>query len=55
VVPFGLSNAAPIFQSLSGLTKKAVPFKWGESQDKVFKELKDEFMAAPILKSADMS
>jgi RNase H-like domain found in reverse transcriptase len=55
VVPFGLSNAAPNFQSLSGLIKKAVPFKGGESQDKVFNELKDKLMAAQILKSADIS
>jgi RNase H-like domain found in reverse transcriptase len=46
-------NYSTIASPLSDLTKKAIPFKWGESQDKV--ELKDKLMAAPILKSADMS
>jgi RNase H-like domain found in reverse transcriptase len=48
-------NYSTIASPLSDLTKKAIPFKWGESQDKVFKELKDKLMTAPILMSADMS
>jgi RNase H-like domain found in reverse transcriptase/Reverse transcriptase (RNA-dependent DNA polymerase) len=45
------TKASPLID----LTKKAIPFEWGESQDKAFKELKDRVMTAPILKSADVS
>jgi hypothetical protein len=48
-------NYPTLASPLNDLTKKAIPFSWGESQDKVFKELKDKLMTAPILKSADMS
>jgi hypothetical protein len=33
-------NYSIIASPLSDLTKKAIPFKWAESQDKVFRELK---------------
>jgi hypothetical protein len=48
-------NYSTIASPLSSLTKKAIPFKWGESQDKAFTELRDRLMTAPILKSGDMS
>jgi RNase H-like domain found in reverse transcriptase len=48
-------NYSTIASPLSDITKKTIPFKWGESQDKVVKELKDKFRTSPILKSADMS
>jgi RNase H-like domain found in reverse transcriptase len=48
-------NYSTIASPLSDFAKKAIPFKWGESQDKEFEELKDKLMTAPILTSADMS
>jgi len=37
--------AAPI----NKLTNKVVPFKWGEAQDKAFKELKMKLTTTPLL------
>ena len=41
--------AAPINE----LTKKEVPFKWGEAQEKAFKELKMKLTTAPLLALLD--
>jgi hypothetical protein len=43
--------AAPINE----LTKKEVPFKWGEAQQKVFEELKMKLTTAPVLALPDFS
>jgi len=41
--------AAPINE----LTKKGVPFKWGEAQEKAFEELKMKLTIAPLLALLD--
>jgi hypothetical protein len=41
--------AAPINE----LTKKEVPFKWGEAQQKAFEELKTKLTTAPVLALPD--
>ena len=41
--------AAPINE----LTKKEVPFKWGEAQEKAFEELKMKLTTAPLLALLD--
>jgi len=43
------SIAAPINE----LTKKDVPFKWGEAQEKAFEELKMKLTSAPLLALPD--
>jgi hypothetical protein len=43
--------AAPINE----LTKKEVPFKWGEAQQKAFEELKMKLTTAPVLALPDFS
>ena len=43
------SIAAPINE----LTKKDVPFQWGEAQEKAFKELKTKLTTAPLLALPD--
>jgi hypothetical protein len=43
--------AAPINE----LTKKDVPFKWGETQKKAFEELKKKLTTAPVLALPDFN
>jgi hypothetical protein len=43
--------AAPINE----LTKKEVPFKWGEAQQKAFEELKTKLTTTPVLALPDFS
>jgi hypothetical protein len=43
--------AAPINE----LTKKEVPFKWGEAQQRAFEELKMKLTTAPVLALPDFS
>jgi hypothetical protein len=46
-----ITLAAPINE----LTKKEVPFKWGEAQQKAFEELKMKLTTAPVLALPDFS
>jgi len=38
---------------LNNLTKKDVPFKWGDEQDQAFEELKRKLCEAPLLQLPD--
>ena len=44
-----IRNFAVIAKPLYDLTKKDVPFKWSETCDKAFNELKDKMLSADVL------
>jgi hypothetical protein len=46
-------NFAMIAQPLVNLTRKGVPFEWGESQQKAMQRLKDEIIKSPALRWLD--
>jgi len=44
---------ATIASPLTSLTRKDVPFTWGEEQNRAFQELKEALISAPILRRPD--
>ena len=42
-------NFSAIAEPLSRLTRKSIPFVWGESQQKAFEHLKNTLTTAPVL------
>jgi hypothetical protein len=48
-----IQNFAVIAQPLVNLTRKGVPFEWGESQQKAMQRLKDEIIKSPALRRLD--
>jgi hypothetical protein len=48
-----IRNFAAIAQPLVNLTRKGVPFEWGESQKKAMQRLKDEIIKSPALRRLD--
>jgi hypothetical protein len=46
---------AKLVQHLTRLTKKNVPFQWGEDQEIAFQELKSRLTKAPLLRYSDFS
>jgi hypothetical protein len=47
--------SAPSLPPINELTKKEVPFKWGEAQQKAFEEFKMKLTTAPVLALPDFS
>jgi len=48
-----VKDFSTIAAPLNNLTKKDVPFKWGDEQDQAFKELKRKLCEAPLLQLPD--
>jgi hypothetical protein len=48
-----IRNFAAIARPLVNLTRKGVPFEWGESQQKAMQHLKDEIIKSPALRRLD--
>ena len=48
-----VKNFSTIAAPINELTKKEVPFKWGEAQEKAFEELKMKLTTAPLLALLD--
>ena len=49
-----VKNVSTIAAPINELTKKEVPFKWGEAQDKAFEELKMKLTTTPLLALPDL-
>ena len=48
-----MKDFSSIASSINELTKKDVPFQWGEAQEKAFEELKKKLTSAPLLALPD--
>uniref|UniRef100_A0AC34GG47 Reverse transcriptase domain-containing protein n=1 Tax=Panagrolaimus sp. ES5 TaxID=591445 RepID=A0AC34GG47_9BILA len=48
-----IENFASIASPLTALTKKDVPFSWGDAEQKAFERLKDKLVSAPVLAQPD--
>jgi hypothetical protein len=48
-----IRNYASITQPLVDLTRKGVPFEWGEPQQEVMQHIKDEILTSPALRHLD--
>ena len=48
-----VKNFSTIAAPINELTKKEVPFKWGEAQEKAFEELKMKLTTTPLLTLLD--
>ena len=48
-----IRNLAAITRLLVGLTRKSVPFKWGDAQRDAMNRLKDEIIKSPALRRLD--
>ena len=48
-----VKDFSAIAAPLNNLTKKDVPFKWGDEQDQAFEELKRKLCEAPLLQLPD--
>ena len=48
-----VKNFSSIAAPINELTKKDVPFQWGEAQEKAFEELKMKLTSAPLLALPD--
>ena len=48
-----MKDCSSIAASVNELTKRDVPFQWGEAQEKEFEELKKKLTLAPLLALPD--
>ena len=53
VVHIFIQNFAAIARPLVGLTRKSVPFEWGDAQRDAMNRLKDEIIKSPVLRRLD--
>ena len=50
-----IKNFSALAQPLTELTRKNVPFEWGEEEEKAFQTLKEALTTAPVLRTFDPS